>query len=471
MVTMEVCISARCFPFHVSLFFLLAEWHNAEIVDAGCYSGRTEGSATNKRRILDAVRNNFPNQFLALNANDADAVCWWANDVTIGLRWDTVSSTSGGGWDNAWYGDFYKEAWRSGPYIGEFATSTDFATYGLSDVMSVGVTTVGNGNTPEADKTALANFVRVTGARLTMTAVNFTSPVRPGGCFIATVTMKNSGSARIYETWNFKIQFRNTGSTTVAWQTTGIIELKNVLPSRVGPATWTETNNFAISAGLAAGTYDVVIVVADAANVRPNLLLANTNRGGDGSIKIGTVTVSASAPTVSSCATRALSYVHPRKAIGASTFNDHPVGKIFTDQYFPGWYDVPNGATQNIVSSPTWSGSKAISFTTNQAYALWGIQFKCTMSMTGYGYFHFRARATGATGGLFLYIYKTPWGSPTPTSVSAAAPSTTSWTTYNIPLSSFTNINGVIDQVGIGAINAGVTVYLDDVSFTDNIIN
>src|SRR5690606_33994029 len=113
-------------------------------------------------------------------------------------------------------------------------------------------------------------------------------------------TWRNVGVTPLYEPFDVKFQLRS--GANVAWEGTSSLNLEQFLPYDAAchpSGTGTEVVNdaFALN-GVAPGTYDVVLIVADPAGYRAPLKLAiQTAPNADGSYPLGQLVVGAAGYT------------------------------------------------------------------------------------------------------------------------------------------------------------------------------
>lgn len=140
---------------------------------------------------------------------------------------------------------------------------------------------------------------------------------------------------------------------------------------------------------------------------------------------------------------------------------------IFADSLASGWSDASYNSTNSMVSTPVLSGTTAISARINAdgGFDLQSVNGQLTSTNT---VLHFSLRATQANQQYEIYA-DTQYGQPLRAPVSLAGlggqPSSTGWTTYDIPLSSLSASNVLLRDIAIHDMTGTnqAIVYIDQV--------
>ncbi|MDP4129607.1 MAG: PKD domain-containing protein, partial [Bacteroidota bacterium] len=174
----------------------------------------------------------------------------------------------------------------------------------LNEVTSFHVSSFGNGNYPglNTSNTAfVANILaaaKASGYRLVLTGGSITSTLSSGSAFNITLNWQNIGVAPVYENWNVVYELRDA-SGKVVWTGNSAFVPRLFEPGAATPA----SDNFTLGT-VAAGTYNMYLIVKDPVGYKKPLPLAISGRNADGSyllksnITVGTGTGN-QAPTVS----------------------------------------------------------------------------------------------------------------------------------------------------------------------------
>ncbi|MGI8553687.1 MAG: N,N-dimethylformamidase beta subunit family domain-containing protein, partial [Dehalococcoidia bacterium] len=147
---------------------------------------------------------------------------------------------------------------------------------------------------------------------------------------------------------------------------------------------------------------------------------------------------------------------------------------VFGDSIASGWNDASWNATPNFtVTSPVYSGSKALSFTVNAAWGALYLQTVNPVNTTGYRAIRFAAQASQANQRYALYLVDQNGQeieSPVLLVNYGGNPQPGRWTLYTIPLDS-DNLNaagklvkGIVLQDDTGGIQPAL--YVDELGFT-----
>lgn len=258
----------------------------------GAYGEEQDGSGTpitdaNYARLVKAVATNFPNKWVLVNTITAPQRIKPALDAhsNVGMRIDNLGCRAGAA------GEMYswvpvlpelQNYWKTRPFITEYCTSADLAR-AAQQVKDWHISTISSGNFRAglADQGNLSAFkaaVNSSGYRYRVASLTIPGGVTTDGAS-GTLTWANDGVAPAYRDWNATLILTDSdgGKTQIPLDT----KLRQVLPG-------TAATQFAIPAGLTAGTYTASVIVKDAAGYLPTMNLANAARQADGSYTIGT---------------------------------------------------------------------------------------------------------------------------------------------------------------------------------------
>lgn len=138
------------------------------------------------------------------------------------------------------------------------------------------------------------------GYRIVIDSGHMTTTLNSGNAFNVTLKVRNYGNAPVYEPWTVYYELRNAGGTAV-WTGISRFNMKLFLPAS-GDST--VSDNFSMNNAIAAGTYNLRIIIRDPAGYKAPFPLAITGRQGDGSYILRSGIVISSSP-----ATDSLTYI------------------------------------------------------------------------------------------------------------------------------------------------------------------
>lgn len=238
--------------------------------------------------------------YLLTKTNNVGFIGWRRDNIGDSgynaVIYNTTGTFSGNGFKN-----LMLDRWKLAPIGGEPSSSLGgvTTTSGCSSTnlycdlhnenISFHYSYFGNGNAPGgisnasgASWTSLQTNWRAgsaeQGYHLYLTGGSTTTTPFSGGAFQVILNWHNSGLAPVYENWNVTIEIRS-GTTTVVKTLTSSFNPRLYLPSGSDNVI---TDNFTLS-GVAAGVYNVYLVVRDPNGFKQPLPLAITGRQADGS--------------------------------------------------------------------------------------------------------------------------------------------------------------------------------------------
>lgn len=308
------------------------EWHTYPWRDSGVIPSGTLASNASLQRIIAAHITAFPNYPLVIpvnafntagDAGSADrktgAVGYYALTTknawgSIGWRSDHLGTEDTDAWVpyettlNTWayngvnLKDLIVNQWKVAPVVGEpegtlaevNKNGAQTAYYNLlNEVNTHHISQFSNENLVGNAAGSRAFYLaasRAAGYRNSVTGGSLT-PLSPGNAFALTLNWMNAGNAPVYESWNVVIELRDgTGKVAASWISN--INLKTLLPGSL-----VFTDNFGLSLAIAAGNYNLFMVIRDPNGYRKPLPLAIQGVQADGSYLISAVTVAGSTPT------------------------------------------------------------------------------------------------------------------------------------------------------------------------------
>jgi hypothetical protein len=285
-------------------------------------SGAEQLTTENAYRLVDAYVNAFTRTPLTMLSDHKPALVYaLKRSPTMGWRRDSLGVphfTEGMERlkedPEAWA--LVMERWKTAPVIAEFINpggveAPEVYELSLKQAREYHVAMLGNGNTLDWDslnttsKNLYLQLGRSLGYRYELNQLQLPARLAPGSRFEVSASWRNAGIAPTYENWDVMLQLRPAGSKDVAWEGRLNVELRTLLPS--GKATLNDeldasvsatdaelaasTSSLRINKPLAPGSYDLHILVRDPQAYREPLALAIEGRTGDGSYRLGQVTV------------------------------------------------------------------------------------------------------------------------------------------------------------------------------------
>jgi hypothetical protein len=186
--------------------------------------------------------------------------------------------------------------WQTAPVVGEPLPFESAGSCPYEDIEAqvrlYHAASFGNGNFGGLESHACMRehvraAARAAGYRIVIEGGSSEPVLRTGGPVAITLSWRNLGLAPTYEHWDVVYELRASDGS-VAWSGTSTFSPRLFLPQD----TATEIrDDLALPDSIAAGSYDLVVVVRDPTGFRAPLPLANAARGTDGSYFLRTVEV------------------------------------------------------------------------------------------------------------------------------------------------------------------------------------
>jgi hypothetical protein len=306
------------------------EWHNYPWYSCNCEPAEAKPTAASLNRIIDASLTAFPNfklvglisGFAATSINPRDPSL--SVDASVSCKLANASNAAGAlGWRRDSWGypatwipqflesnpvicngvplkDIIMNKWKVAPIVGEpYGGATAMTTGGScafwdmeNEVRFYHITSFGNGNFGGTETQACANdnaraASKATGYRLVLNGGSYSNVVTANRNLGVQLLWRNIGVTPTYESWNVNFELRNSSGATV-WTGTSSMNLRLYLPETTDRSV---SDTFVLPSGIAAGTYNLVLVVKDPTGVRKPLPLAIQGRAADGAYPLGSVTV------------------------------------------------------------------------------------------------------------------------------------------------------------------------------------
>ncbi|MDW8372318.1 MAG: Calx-beta domain-containing protein, partial [Planctomycetota bacterium] len=273
------------------------EWHMA-----GLDSWLPRASLATRKQLVDIVVAAFPNTIKVMipDSGETDGTLGQAfryaleKDPKIGIRKDNL----GNEWfdQEAGYTEIaavLADRWKTAPFVTEFygdwGTDLDRA---LEQALRHHVSLIG----ANIDHEKMVVIGQRSGYRYRIASAWWPSEARPGSTAVLTTKWFNDGIAPAYERWNIRYELWASSGTQAAYSKISTLDLRTLLPGSILHA-----DELALPSSLAAGTYELRVVVEEQRGVRPPMHLAmQVARRSDGRYPLGSISVSAQAPTTPS---------------------------------------------------------------------------------------------------------------------------------------------------------------------------
>lgn len=151
---------------------------------------------------------------------------------------------------------------------------------------------IGNGNFSDYSQYCMQENIRkafkAAGYRLILEGGDISPAINPGQPFTVLLQWKNIGVAPTYEDWTVLFELKDTNNKKV-WSDTSQFNPKLFIPQ---PDFTTITDHFTFPGNLAAGNYNLNLIIKDTNDYRQPLPLAIAGRNNDGSYTLKTITIS-----------------------------------------------------------------------------------------------------------------------------------------------------------------------------------
>lgn len=188
-----------------------------------------------------------------------------------------------------------RSRWQTAPFVTEWcgnpgnqsqfdAAERDVSAYNIASISSGNIDGVG-----DPPNGAYERATKRSGYRIELDEVSLPATLNAGGAFSVATKWSNVGVTPAYDDWNVTLQLRNPATGAVVVRATSSLNLRSLLPTGSTPRS--HADSFVVPSGVAAGTYDVVVQVLDAAGYAKPLNLAIHGKAADGSYKVGSVRV------------------------------------------------------------------------------------------------------------------------------------------------------------------------------------
>ncbi len=147
---------------------------------------------------------------------------------------------------------------------------------------------------------------------------------------------------------------------------------------------------------------------------------------------------------------------------------------VYGDSVASGWYEHSWDATVNTnITSPNYSGSRAISFISNAGWAGFALHIDSGVSTEPYTHLRFAARASRSNQEFAVYMEDANYGrlsQPLPLANYGGTPKPNGWKLYDIPLADLQAVNGTIYGIVIQEWTGVVqpALYVDNIMFVNN---
>ncbi|HEX7460874.1 MAG TPA: DUF4832 domain-containing protein [Dermatophilaceae bacterium] len=265
------------------------EWHTYGI-------GGASITAANAQTVINAVVSAFPDKhILMMTADPSFLQQAMQTSPMIGVRIDCLGATN-------FYGstiDSVPDAvnrWKTAPFVSEWCGASNGAAseYALADqqIAKYHFSMLSDGNYPTryadmsaADKASFEHANKESGYRNNLVSVAVPGRISPAVPFSVTSAWNNSGVAPAYDQWSVRYQLRNS-TGAVVWTGSSSLAMTTLLPGQKSV-----TDTFSVPSGVATGTYQLAVKVADPAGSTSPMALAQQGANSDGSYSLGSVVV------------------------------------------------------------------------------------------------------------------------------------------------------------------------------------
>jgi hypothetical protein len=290
----------------IGLYGNFGEWHLYGLPYDPSPTGATPITPGNAHRIIDAHVAAFPKQRLIVQTANEDALNYALNlSPRIGWRSDCLGEDGMAGLlQNTTVLSMVKDRWKTAPVLAEYCfapTGSGLVQRAPGQVSALHIAMVSNGNLQPwetytgAEQNAIAAAYTTAGYRFVLDHAKLPGSVQPGGSFAVTTSWSNAGSTPAYDPWQVVFQLRDHQTEAVTWEGTSQLDLQQLTPTG-DPESAADTpqvvnDAFTLPDSIAAGSYDVALLIRDANGYYDPLALAIQGRQADGSYGLGTVTV------------------------------------------------------------------------------------------------------------------------------------------------------------------------------------
>lgn len=272
----------------MSLYGCWGEWNEA--------CGGTEMSAENRKKLIDIQVQALSNKLFLMLTDKPDSLDYALSlnrAKPIGVRIDCLGYDELGGGRRVLDGDsLVSNRWKVAPLYFEYCSGPNFPQ-AANDIRNYHASLIGDGagnisafgSLGSGDQSAMMQGYSISGYRIVLNNLSIPSTIPAGANFAVNTHWSNTNVAPPYRGWNVMVQLRN-GSGNIVWQDTSSTNLRKLLPGSMDAH-----DQFKLPGNIAAGTYTVTVQVKDAEGYYKPLQLANAGRQGDGSYRLGTITV------------------------------------------------------------------------------------------------------------------------------------------------------------------------------------
>lgn len=260
------------------------------------------------KHIIDVFVKAFPDKQLIVMSDDptqldyAMTISEKGMKYPIGWRRDSWSNPQMNSLLNSTAWGKTINRWKKAPVIIEpYGNSQNTYTECPNQTLQYHISAISNGNIDawssmtSVQQSSFLQSVKMSGYHYVLRSFGYADSLIAGKSNTVKTIWSNVGVAPAYRLWNVKYRLCDTSTGSIVWETVSSLDLRTFLPTynftTIIDSPQTVQDTFTLPSSVAAGNYNLEMIVVDALNYYNPLKIAISGRRSDGSYPLGTIRV------------------------------------------------------------------------------------------------------------------------------------------------------------------------------------